>query len=99
MLQWKCFNLQAANFLGDILAERRAFAGSQQGPVCGKNGLGGYQRNEQQSICTSVYIAVSKRIEEVKRLQYAEWMLCNQVQGSLHRLDFWFFSSKEKNIR
>ncbi|MGK9127966.1 hypothetical protein [Olivibacter jilunii] len=84
MLQWKCFNLQAANFLGDIVAERRAFAGSQPGPVCGKNGLGGYRRNEQQSICTSAHITTSKRIEEVKRLQYALMMFCNQVQGSLH---------------
>jgi hypothetical protein len=39
-------------------------------------------------MCTPVHIAVSKRIEEVKRLQYAPVMLCNQVQGSLHRLDF-----------
>ncbi|MDX3912027.1 MULTISPECIES: hypothetical protein [Olivibacter] len=61
-----------------------------------KNGLGGYRRNEQQSICTYVHIVVPKRIEEVKRLQSAPVMLCHQVQGSIHSLDFWSAFYQEK---
>jgi len=37
----------------------------------GKDGLGGYGGSEQQSIGRIVHFALSKRIEEVKRLQYA----------------------------
>ncbi|WP_345232088.1 hypothetical protein [Olivibacter ginsenosidimutans] len=29
----------------------------------------------------------TKRIEEAKRLQYAPWILCKQMQRSLHSLD------------
>jgi hypothetical protein len=85
--------MQTANFLGDTLAERRAFTfnrtyyffSPKYSPVRWQNGLGGYRRNEPQSICMSVHMAISKRIEEVKRLQYAPAMLCHQMQGSLHK--------------
>jgi hypothetical protein len=55
--KWSCINVQTANFLGDILAERRAFTfnrtyffSPKYRPVRGKNGLGGCRGNEQQSI-------------------------------------------------
>jgi len=37
----------------------------------GSDGLGGYGSSEQQSICSDVHFAVSKRIEEAEWLQYA----------------------------
>jgi hypothetical protein len=64
--------------------------------VRGKSGLGGYRSNEQQSICTPAHCAVSKRIEEVKRLQYVPLMLCHQLQGSLHSLGFCSTFCQEK---
>jgi len=67
-----------------LLTERIIFR-LEYSPVQGKNGLGGYRRNEQQSMLHHFHFAITKRIEEVKRLQYAPLMLCNQVQGSLHK--------------
>ncbi|MDM8175301.1 hypothetical protein QT327_13245 [Olivibacter sp. 47] len=51
---------------------RRIISSALNIALCvGKIGLGGYRSNEQQSMCTIVHVAISKRIEEVKRLQYA----------------------------
>jgi len=55
------------------------------------DGLGEYGRSEQQSMYSIVQFAITKRIEEAERLQYAPWMLCNQMQRSIHRLDFFCF--------
>src|SRR5690606_3681473 len=70
LLQRWCINMQTANFLGDTLAERWAFTfnrtyyffSPKYSPVRWKIGLGGYRRNEPQSICMSVHTAISKRI-------------------------------------
>ncbi|GAA4791732.1 hypothetical protein GCM10023231_19580 [Olivibacter ginsenosidimutans] len=52
------------------------------------DGLGGYGSSEQQSMGRIVHFALSKRIEEARRLQSAPWMLCKQMQRSIHSLDF-----------
>jgi|GEM_PF-6172402 len=85
LLQRLCVNLQIANFLGDVLSKTENYC-EQTIAICkqrigctkeriglerGKDGLGGYGSSEQQSIGRVVRFALSKRIEKVKRLQYA----------------------------
>jgi len=49
--------------------------------------LGDTVAASSKALCSIVQFARSKRIEEAERLQYALWMLCNQMQRSIHSLD------------
>jgi hypothetical protein len=65
------------------------------------NGFGESRCNRQQSMCTIAHVAIPKRIEEVKRLQYAPWCLaigCKVASTALIFASVWIKLKRQQKL-